>query len=436
MEENADVIIIGAGICGLVAARELLNAGRKVLILEARERTGGRIAAITDAFSQAVETGAEFMHGKLPLTKKLLKEAGVEAEKKKGNIYHSKNNGSIEKLNNFIPDHKKLTRALEKLKSDMPLGKFLEENFNSNGDKELRQAVIRSAEGFDAADIDRISALSVKEEWSGEGIETPYLVNSYGNIIDFLVSECDEASCNVQLLHEVKKINWEEGSVRIKCTNQKTFRAQQVLLTIPLGVLLSEQGVKGSINFIPPLSEQLNAAKKIGNGPVIKVNFEFKNAFWHNKKFKEKCAQFSKLGFLANESEFPMWWTKGIDDPFLTGWVGGSAAEAIKNCSDNELLKKAVNSLAMAMFCSPAFLQEQMVAHKVSNWGTDPYARGAYSYKTPETDEAKKILLKPVAGTIYFAGEALGNNMGTVESAIESGNSAAIKILEMTPIYV
>ncbi|MEO6933649.1 MAG: FAD-dependent oxidoreductase, partial [Chitinophagaceae bacterium] len=76
--EKFDIIIIGAGACGLMAARELGKAGKKVLILEARNRTGGRIHTLHNKkFSIPVDSGAEFIHGDLPLTKNLLTEAGI-----------------------------------------------------------------------------------------------------------------------------------------------------------------------------------------------------------------------------------------------------------------------------------------------------------------------------------------------------------------------
>jgi len=76
------------------------------------------------------------------------------------------------------------------------------------------------------------------------------------------------------------------------------------------------------------------------------------------------------------------------------------------------------------MLTSEEFIKENLVAHSVSNWATDVYTKGAYSYETPETVTAKKLLAEPLEATVFFAGEALGDHMGTVESAMESAKHA------------
>src|SRR5690606_24652825 len=83
-------------------------------------------------------------------------------------------------------------------------------------------------------------------------------------------------------------------------------------------------------------------------------------------------------------------------------------------------LSFATSALAEALNCSEDFIWEQLISASVFNWASDSFARGAYSYETPATAEAKKILQKPEQQTIYFAGEALGRTTGTVEAALES----------------
>src|SRR4051812_43136951 len=88
---TADVIIIGAGAAGLMAARELSRSGKSVMILEARNRTGGRIQTLDSiVFSRNVETGAEFIHGNLPVTREILGEAGIDYSSVKGEIWRKR----------------------------------------------------------------------------------------------------------------------------------------------------------------------------------------------------------------------------------------------------------------------------------------------------------------------------------------------------------
>src|SRR4051812_48094237 len=91
MKENLfDVIIVGAGAAGLIAAWELVQVGKKVAIIEARDRVGGRAHTIIDAdFDLPVELGAEFVHGKLELTQMLLKRSGTSQYDVSGEVWQN-----------------------------------------------------------------------------------------------------------------------------------------------------------------------------------------------------------------------------------------------------------------------------------------------------------------------------------------------------------
>ena len=99
--KTIDVIVIGAGASGLMAARKLSAAGMQVTILEAKRRPGGRIFTIKDpSFSDPIEGGAEFLHGKPKITKRLLREYGIEIETAKGHIWHAK----LRKTKTLLPN--------------------------------------------------------------------------------------------------------------------------------------------------------------------------------------------------------------------------------------------------------------------------------------------------------------------------------------------
>lgn len=433
MENKADVLIVGAGICGLYAAKELSAAGKKVIVLEAAEKAGGRIRKITGDFSEPVDAGAEFIHGDLPLTKMLLKEAGVEFYKKEGKFYHSEN-GQISVSNDFMEGMDRIMRKLKSLKKDIPLGEFLRTYFNDEKDRKLRESVIQLAEGFDAADSERISSFAIREEWGGDSIDESFLIKGgYTLLVEDLLEKCRRNGCSFYFAAEVNGISWVQKPVLVNCSDGRKFEAGNVLITVSTGVLSSLKGERGHIQFDPEIREKTEAIKKLGFGTVIKVNMEFRSVFWNNKNFKDKTAQLDDFGFLRAESEFSVWWTRSPGLPFLTGWIGGSRAEKLKMLSDMELRRKALTSLAVAMFTSEDFLERELVACSVSNWGTDPFTKGAYSYETPETPEAKKIFYEPLNSSVYFAGEALGSHMGTVEAAIESAKKTVARLLEARP---
>ena len=186
-----DIIIIGAGAAGLLAMKELLEAGYHVCLLEAAATAGGRIATVKeDGFNQPVETGAEFIHGKLPLTLGLLDKAHIPYLPVAGKMMAVQNK-KWQKHEAHDEHWSTFLRLIGKLKTDLSIAKFLENFFYGDEYASLRQAVKHYAEGFDLADITRASAIAAALEWSGEN-EIQYRVpGGYTQLVDFLLRAGD-----------------------------------------------------------------------------------------------------------------------------------------------------------------------------------------------------------------------------------------------------
>ena len=164
---TTDILVIGAGATGLMAAKELCEAGRKVIILEARDRTGGRIYTLKDpAFDLPVELGAEFVHGDLELTLKLLRKAGIEYYPVRGRLWRA-DSGHLEKQEDFIENEKELLKKLKSLEQDMSVREFLDTHFPGERYTELRQSLTSFVQGYDAADTKNASSFSLLEELLG-----------------------------------------------------------------------------------------------------------------------------------------------------------------------------------------------------------------------------------------------------------------------------
>jgi monoamine oxidase len=429
MESEADIVIIGAGMCGLSAAIKLAKAGKRVLIIEARDRTGGRVHTLNWHYSQKVEAGAEFIHGDLPLTQALVKEAGGSIDEDEGEFYSS-SKGSVYHARDLVPHMRKVMHAFNELKEDTTLSVFLQTHFTSEEDIETRERIIRQAEGFDAADPDRISVFALREEWGGGSMETAFWIKEgYGSLVDHLTAECMRAGCLIYLSKVVTEIVWEQNQAEILCEDGSSTKTSKVIVTVPLSVLSAPAGEKGAIRFFPAIPEHLKAVHQMGYGSVIKIVLEFGKAFWHDEKFRYECAQIAEFGFLINDSAIPIFWSSEKENIMVTGWVGGTAAAKLKQHSDEALFDIAVKGFAQALVCKESLVREHLLAHAVFNWANDPFAKGAYSYRTPQTLQAKAILNEPLQDTLYFAGEALGDSMGTVEAALESAAFVVKKIL-------
>ncbi|GAB2943804.1 NAD(P)/FAD-dependent oxidoreductase [Hymenobacter coalescens] len=421
MSESA-ILIIGAGVAGLLAARDLARAGRRVTLLEARDRVGGRIHTLTGhGFSAPVELGAEFIHGDAPLTRALLREADVAWHDTAGTAYQYQD-GQLQESEEFIAEMPRLLAALEALQEDLPLADFLQRHFPGAANATLREQVTRFAEGYDLADPRRASTLALREEWAAGGAEdSPRPVGGYDGLVQLLLAQCRAAGVRLHCGAPVHALHWSAGHVTAHCAGPTaTFEARQALVTVPLGVLQVPPGAAGGLRLEPELPGLRAAARALGFGAVIKVVLEFDAPFWEEAG-PDLLRPLPGLGFLFADAPVPTWWSQQPDPrPLLTGWLGGPAADPA--ASEEAVLSEALASLAQVLGTTEAWLRARLRAHRVANWGADPWTRGAYTYATVDADRARRVLATPVADTLFFAGEALyaGPAGGTVEAALAS----------------
>jgi monoamine oxidase len=412
-------IVIGAGAAGLMTGYVLSEAGHQVTILEARTYAGGRIQPRTNAGS-VFQAGAEFVHGELSLTDLLIKESGAAKRELKGSYYQFRD-GRLKEDDEFGINWHKLTKALNELQEDMSLSEFMQRHFFGDEYTALRENVRRFVEGYDAADIHKISAKAIQREWNSGDADIQYHINGgYGKLVDHLCGRIIQAGGKIQCNSVVKTIEHVADEVTVITESGKVVRGNKSIVTIPLGLLHRER-----ILFSPPIPEYMSAFRKIGFGGVVKIMIEFREAFWQNDQ------KFKNLGFIFSDASIPTWWTQLPDErPLLTGWLGGPQAnDAVK--SKQDLLQLGIDSLAYIFSCSATDIKEKIKTSIVADWISDPYAGGAYAYATVETAAARQILSRPVNNTLFFAGEALynGSAMGTVEAALSSGKEVAYKVL-------
>jgi monoamine oxidase len=421
----SDILIIGAGAAGLLAARELARAGRSVTVLEARDRVGGRVHTLTPpGFGQPLEAGAEFLHGAVPLSRTLLREAGRSWQEGEGEMYVFRA-GQLQADADFFPELPAVLAKLAALPQDLPLADFLSQEYSGAEHAALRRAATQFAEGYDAADARRVSAWALREEWAGDGAEdSPRPVGGYGPLLHYLAAEAQAAGARLQLSTPVQSIHWQPGQVEVLTEAGARYQARQLLCTVPLGVWQLAAGQPGALQFEPELPTHRAAAAQLGFGPVVKVMLEFKTAFWQE--------QLPDMSFLISEAPVPTWWSQLPDPrPLLTGWVAGPAAARLREASDEQVLALALESLATVLATSPEAVRAQLQASYIHNWGREPYTYGAYSYPTVGAPAARAALARPVADTLFFAGEAVyeGPHAGTVEAALVSGQLAARAML-------
>ena len=416
-----DILIIGAGAAGLMAARDLARAGKNVAVLEARDRAGGRIFPLPeDEFGYPAQGGAEFLHGEARISTEILKAAGATFEH--AGEWWSVLSGEPRCNEDPTPHDPALEASLKALKHDMPVATFFDKYLPGEKYADLRRDVFRRIEGYDAADPARFSTFALREEVLGEsGWGQLNIKQGYGLLVRFLEEQGTKKGVEILWNKVAKAVELGEAGVTVTCADGSVFEAAQALVTVPLPMLQH-------IAFTPAQPRKLEAAKQIGFGTVVKILLRFKDRWWAHALGQN----LERMSFMFSQEAIPTWWTQ-YPEPHatLTGWLGGPKAQALSASSEAEILGRALQSLANIFKVAVEELRIKMVTSRVIVWSADPFARGAYSYPTPESDAAIDELLAPIDGQLFFAGEGLyrGEATGTVEAALSSGKDATARVL-------
>ncbi|HTR28510.1 MAG TPA: NAD(P)/FAD-dependent oxidoreductase [Puia sp.] len=413
---SSTVLIVGAGASGLMAARRLAASGFAVTLLEASTVPGGRIHSLSiPGFGGFVEAGAEFVHGDLPITLQLAREAGVALTP---THYSQLSTDSEAGDQPFRWDD--LLEAMAKLNEDMPVAQFLDTFFPGAENARLRRSVQGFAEGYDLADLATVSTRALYLEWSGEEDSSSYRVEGgYGRLVDYLVRECARLGVRVHFGSPVSEVRWQEGRVELHTTADQIFTADKLVMTASLGAL-------PGIVFQPSLPEIMRAAAGIGYGSVIKILLEFRAPFWLDRRPPGTTL------FVLSRQAVPTWWTQGDDrSALLTGWLTGENMRRFRVLDPKEQLECCLSSVASIFFRDRVLIRDELKTFRIFDWQDVPYVHGGYSFDMVKTPECRRLLQRPVAETLYFAGEAIygGNAPGTVEAAFHSGLEVAAKII-------
>ena len=418
--------MVGAGAAGLLTARELARAGKRVTVLEGRDRCGGRIYTLpTEEFGYPAEGGPEFVHGAAVVTRAVMREAGLSLSPRGGTRW-SVRTGALSPAEAVLPHADRFYRALREVKADLPIAEFLETQFADPRYDELRRSITRTVEGYDAADPRRASTLALREEWMArDDGEHGRIAEGYGALVEYLAAECRRHGAVIRFGAAVAAADESGDGVTVRCHDGAVFEADAAILTVPLPLLFE-------IALPPEARERVAAAADIGFGNVVKILLRFATRWWSDRGRRG----LADLSFLLSNAPVPTWWTQyPARYPVLTGWLAGPKADRVSSLTPAELIEMGLASLAEIFELSVDHIRKDLVASQAINWGNDPFARGAYSYATPKTREAQSLLRKLDDGVIFFSGEALydGPDMGTVEAALANGQETAQAILSGSP---
>jgi monoamine oxidase len=451
MSRDYDLIVIGAGAAGMAAAITVARAGMSVIMLEARDRIGGRIFTVRDSQCDApVELGAEFIHGRPPEIWNLLKQWKIRAAEVKGDSWCVRD-GKLG-ICDFFEKVDKILNKMGGRKRDQSFLEFLEQCCSKPSTAAMREAkawATSYVSGFNAADPALVGVhwlvKGMRAEEKIEGDRAFRLENGYADLITIFEQQLKDSRVLVHKNVVVKNIIRRAGHVKINAGGQEggaTFSAPRVLVTVPLGVLQARTGETGAIRFHPGLpKEKQNAINSLAMGKVIRITLRFSHRFWEDlpKSKSKKSKTMAEMSFLfSHDKSFPTWWTSSAHSlPLLTGWASFRYAERLSGRNESFVIDQSLRTLHRLMGVSVKELESVLEDTYCHDWQSDPFSRGAYSYGKMHADGAQQVLAAPVENTLFFAGEAtdVSGHNGTVHGAIASGHRAAAEIMKAAGLF-
>jgi monoamine oxidase len=432
---DTDVVVVGAGAAGLSAGRALADAGLSVIVLEARDRLGGRVWTDRAFGPVPVERGAEFIHGAGAESWPVVRQAGLHTEPfaRWSGRRIALSPGRL--AGAWLPRTRLDLRRIFTLEQeiaryqgpDCSLAEWLAARRYSPLAAHIADIRLAHANCATPTTIS-VAELAHELRLSDRGPGDFHILDGYDRVFTPLAAGLD-----VRLSTAVTEIEWGQDGVQVKTRRQgdkethepidqsstpdrlvshSTLQARHAVVTLPLALLKA-----GAVRFDPPLPERKQRAiETLAMAPAIKLLFRFAEPFWDDQ-----------MTFLTADDPVPVWWTVRRGAPLLTGFVTGPRAARLAAHGQAGIVERGLNALTAIFGPAARRLFERA---QVVDWGADEWARGGYSSVPPGAHGQRQILAEPAAA-LHFAGEAtvFASNPATVHGALHSGQRAAGEII-------
>ena len=444
-DQTADVLVLGAGVAGLAAAQELSQAGLRVIVIEARDRIGGRIfTQHVPGHPLPIELGAEFIHGRPPASFALVEQAGLLVYEINGDYWLARNHQLAPSDGLWDQVDQLFAQMAAAGEPDCSFQTFLARFQRDPAWRDAAALATSYVEGFDAADIGNASVQALIHEQraavASNGDRSFRIAQGYDQLVAALAARCDPTRVTFQLGTIAQRVVWQRGVVDIHTqaadrSGSRRFNARHAVITLPLGVLQAAPDTRGAVEFHPTLAKHADAARQLAIGQVVKLTMHFRERFWEHEHLPLATTSMDprQLSFISGSTAaLPTWWTAypAIVHQ-LTGWAGGPPATRLINQPKHAIVDQALDALAEVLGLPRGRIEEALTGAYTHNWHADPFARGGYSYIPVNGMDAVRALAAPAEGTLFFAGEATNSDghTGTVHGAIATGRRAARELL-------
>jgi monoamine oxidase len=410
LAEDTDVVIVGAGAAGIAAARALKAAGKRYILIEARDRAGGRLWTNSD-LGQPFDAGGAYIHfaDRNPWTE-LATEAGVDARGGQrlwsGSIAYR--NGTAltpEAAANRWSGMRKVAEAYDEVeeRQDLSIAAALEDEEQDVRDLGRIQSQMAAGE-----DPEWVSVSDWNKLESGQNRLVP---GGYGSLA-VRVAE----PLGIRFNTRVSEINW-SGQLVSVITDKGTVRARKAIVTVPIGVLKASH-----IKFTPGLpAEHVRALDGLRMGALSKVAMRFKD-----EKFGFIAHQFlAEVGDPGRAITYEAW---PFDSDLIVSTFGGNYARGLAKAGEAAAVDHALERFVKI---AGGDARKAFVGGKLAGWSEDQLALGSYAVVLPGRLRARDTLARPVADKIWFAGEATaGVYAMTAGGAYIAGRDAARTIAQ------
>ncbi|MFE5410669.1 flavin monoamine oxidase family protein [Microbacterium sp. NPDC056569] len=429
--DHFDTIVVGAGVAGLTAARLLTRAGRRVVVLEARDRVGGRVSTDRHFHGLVTDMGASWIHGITGSPVAAAAEAfGMRTVEFTVGGYQP----DSRPIAYYGPDGRRLTDAAARAHIadihdvDATLREVVAASAPDASYRDVTEAAL-AAQGWDADRTQRVREYLEHrseeqygawiEDLAAHGLDDDSIDGDevvFPDGYDRLPRRLAEG-LDIRLIHVVTDVQWSPEGVLIT-TDHGLFAADTAIVTVPVGVLQSEGFV-----IEPPLPEPVaGALSRLTMNAFEKVFLRFPAKFWDD-------------GVYAIRQQGPQsrWWHSWYDltaldgAPTLLTFAAGPAAVATRDWAEEEIVESVLVQLRRLY----GDAVEPPTHVHVTDWQDDPWSHGSYAYMTVGSTTADHDdLATPIGGVLHLAGEATWtDDPATVPAAMYSGHRAASRVL-------
>jgi len=429
--DHFDTIVVGAGVSGLTAARLLAKAGRNVVVLEARDRVGGRVVS-DRRYGLVTDLGASWIHGINDSPVFAAAQAfGMRTVEFTVGGYQP----DSRPIAHYSPDGKRLTDAAAQAYVDdihAVDAALVDVIATSEPDASYRDVTDQAlaAQGWDEERTQRVREYLEHrseeqygawiEDMAAHGLDDDTVDGDevvFPDGYDRLPAHLAEG-LDIRLTHVVSHVRWSQDGVTVT-TDRGTVTADNVVVTVPTGVLQAEDFV-----IEPPLPDShVDALGRLPMNAFEKVILRFPTKFWDDGVY-----------VIRQQGPEGRWWhswydlTALHDTPTLLTFAAGPAAEATRDWSEQQIVESVLEQLRRLY----GDKVEQPTHVHVTDWQDDPFSHGAYAYMAVGSTTADHDLLAtPVGGVLHLAGEATWtDDPATVPGALYSGHRAASNVLQ------